>query len=141
MWDSERVFSAEDMDFAVEIAAVAGQALERVRLAERERSVAIALQNALLALDIRSHRVVVGAQYVSADSDLRVGGDWYDAIERDDGKVVVARRRRGGQRSRRRRHHGAPAFVARHHRTADVGSRTDPALPRQLRGNASPAQC
>ncbi len=90
MWDSERVFSAEDMDFAVEIAAVAGQALERVRLAERERSVAIALQNALLALDIRSTRVVVGAQYVSADSDLRVGGDWYDAIERDDGKVVVA---------------------------------------------------
>ena len=86
----ERVFSAEDMDFAVEIAAVAGQALERVRLAERERSVAIVLQNALLALDIRSTRVVVGAQYVSADSDLRVGGDWYDAIERDDGKVVVA---------------------------------------------------
>ena len=61
-----------------------------MRLAERERSVAFALQNALLALDIRSTHVVVRAQYVSADSDLRVGGDWYDAIDRDDGKVVVA---------------------------------------------------
>jgi serine phosphatase RsbU (regulator of sigma subunit)/anti-sigma regulatory factor (Ser/Thr protein kinase) len=90
MWSSEREFSTDDMDFALEIASLSERALERVRAAERERSVALALQNSLLALDMRSRDVVVGAQYVSSDSDLRIGGDWYDAIERDDGKVVVA---------------------------------------------------
>jgi anti-sigma regulatory factor (Ser/Thr protein kinase) len=90
MWSSERTFSTDDMAFALEIANCSAQALERVRSAERERSVALALQNALLALDVRARDVVIGAQYMSADSDLRVGGDWYDAIERDDGKVVVA---------------------------------------------------
>jgi serine phosphatase RsbU (regulator of sigma subunit)/anti-sigma regulatory factor (Ser/Thr protein kinase) len=90
MWSSEREFSAEDMAFALEIAELTAETLERVRSAERDRSVALALQNALLALDMWSAHVVVGARYVSSDSDLRVGGDWYDAIERDDGKVVVA---------------------------------------------------
>ena len=90
LWSSERAFSDDDMAFALEISSCTAQALERVRSAERERSVALALQNALLALDVRSRDVVIGAQYLSSDTDLRVGGDWYDAIERDDGKVVVA---------------------------------------------------
>jgi serine phosphatase RsbU (regulator of sigma subunit)/anti-sigma regulatory factor (Ser/Thr protein kinase) len=90
MWMDELQFTVDDMEFAERLAAVTSHAVARVQAVERERSLAVALQTALLTLDVRSLDVVVGARYLSADSALKIGGDWYDAIEREDGKVCIA---------------------------------------------------
>jgi serine phosphatase RsbU (regulator of sigma subunit)/anti-sigma regulatory factor (Ser/Thr protein kinase) len=89
MWTTDFSFGPTERVFAVEIAAVTEQAVDRVQAAAREASVADALQSAFLSLDVHSPAVVVDAVYRSADTDLQIGGDWYDAIERADGRVFV----------------------------------------------------
>src|SRR4051794_4981638 len=58
MWTKELEFTPSDLEFAEQVGAVTAQAVERVEAAERERSVAIALQTALLTMNVRSPAVV-----------------------------------------------------------------------------------
>ncbi len=67
-----------------------GPALSRARLFARERQAAETLQRALLPtnpVDVRG--LTTAALYRPAVSDTRVGGDWYDCIALDDGRVAL----------------------------------------------------
>ena len=73
-----------------EIAALTAQTIERVEVLDLERSVALTLQLGLLALDMRSTQAIVRARYQAADAAMEIGGDWYDAVELDDGRLAIA---------------------------------------------------
>jgi anti-sigma regulatory factor (Ser/Thr protein kinase) len=73
-------------------AARAAPAIERARLLaelEREHEVAVLLQRSLLPRRLpQVSGISVAARYLAARHE--VGGDWYDVIERDDGRILVA---------------------------------------------------
>jgi serine phosphatase RsbU (regulator of sigma subunit)/anti-sigma regulatory factor (Ser/Thr protein kinase) len=90
MWAEDLAFGPIDQALAEAVGEVTAQAVDRVHAAARERSVAVALQDAFLTLAMHSSEAVVGARYRSADTALQIGGDWYDAIVRPDGRLFVA---------------------------------------------------
>jgi PAS domain S-box-containing protein len=58
---------------------------------ERTQRVAEALQQAFLPLRLpRRAKLRVDANYVSAEQDALVGGDWYDAFELSDGRLCFS---------------------------------------------------
>jgi anti-sigma regulatory factor (Ser/Thr protein kinase) len=69
---------------------MAARTVERLDLLDLERSIAQTLQLGLLALDVRSTDVLVRARYRAAEAGMEVGGDWYDAVDLDDGRLAVA---------------------------------------------------
>jgi anti-sigma regulatory factor (Ser/Thr protein kinase) len=89
MWTTDVAFGPAERTLAEEIGEVTARAVSRVQAAARETSIANALQSAFLSLTVHSPAVVIDAVYRSADTDLQIGGDWYDAIERPDGRVFV----------------------------------------------------
>jgi PAS domain S-box-containing protein len=83
-------FPEEERTFLITCAAQAGQALERARLYERERKVALTLQQSLLAGDPPSDpRFTVATHYSPAEKSLEVGGDWHDAFVVDEDRLAV----------------------------------------------------
>ena len=81
----------EDLPLLAEIAARASLAAERAETLGRERRIATTLQQALLpSLIQRSAGLLFDAAYLPAEDEGGVGGDWYDAVELDDGSVVVS---------------------------------------------------
>ena len=74
-----------------EIAQRASVAVERAETFERERKIATTLQQASLpTLIAEPPDLRFDAVYAPAGEEAEVGGDWYDAIELDDGSVVVS---------------------------------------------------
>jgi len=58
---------------------------------ERTKRVADALQEAFLPTELPSQPDLrLDAMYVSAEEDARVGGDWYDAFDLPDGRLVFS---------------------------------------------------
>jgi len=89
---TKRTFDrATDGPLLEEIAARVSVAVERVETMERERRIASTLQRASLPTIIpRPAGLLFDAVYAPAGEEALVGGDWYDAIELDDGSVVVS---------------------------------------------------
>jgi anti-sigma regulatory factor (Ser/Thr protein kinase)/PAS domain-containing protein len=83
-------FDGETRATLFEVAAVVARAAERLELLDLERSVARTLQLGLLALDVRSTTAIVRARYRASDATLEIGGDWYDAVEIDGGRLAIA---------------------------------------------------
>jgi PAS domain S-box-containing protein len=89
--DSGRVYSAADLPVLVEIASRASIAIENAQTLERERRIATTFQQASLpALIPKPPGLHFDAVYSAAGEREEVGGDWYDAIDLDDGSVVVS---------------------------------------------------
>ena len=73
------------------LVARASVAVERAETLDRERNIASTLQKASLPTIIpQSEGLQFDAVYLPAGQQSEVGGDWYDAIELDDGSVVVS---------------------------------------------------
>jgi len=89
---SERRFDAgRDLGLLEELAARASIAVERAETLARERNIATTLQQACLPSAIPpSPGLQFSAVYLPAGEDSEVGGDWYDALELDDGSVVLS---------------------------------------------------
>lgn len=84
-------FDPRDVRLLEEIARRASVALERAETLQRERKIATTLQQASLpSLIPRPEGLRFDAFYAPAGEEADVGGDWYDAIELDDGSVVVS---------------------------------------------------
>jgi GAF domain-containing protein/anti-sigma regulatory factor (Ser/Thr protein kinase) len=83
-------FSHDDEAFATDVAARAGLSIENERLYERERSVASELQLSLLGTTPQGRDgLEVGCLYQAGAAELQVGGDWYDLIPLENGKVAL----------------------------------------------------
>lgn len=77
---SGREFSAQEVATLVDVAALAGLAVDGLRLLGVQRSVSTALQQSLLPALPLVPGVTLTARFVPAGSGLAVGGDWYDAF-------------------------------------------------------------
>ncbi len=73
------------------LASLAGQAYDRVRLSELDREIAHVLQHSLL-LDVlpETRDAELSARYVSSVAEMEVGGDWYDVIDLGAGRLGLA---------------------------------------------------
>ncbi len=84
-------FGDADRAFLLDVAGQVAVALERAELADARREMAETLQRSLLPGELpETPGVAVAARYVPAVAGTRAGGDWYDVLTLDDGRVAVA---------------------------------------------------
>ena len=83
----ERPFTLEDQTLLTVLAGRLGQGLQRVYQVDQQRETALALQHAILGPADLPHGFEV--RYQAAARPLQVGGDWYDVVELDDGRIAM----------------------------------------------------
>ncbi|MGE2728312.1 SpoIIE family protein phosphatase [Mycolicibacterium vaccae] len=81
-----RRFTAEDHTLLTVLAGRLGQGLQRVHQIDQQRETALALQHAILGPAVSEGFAV---RYQPATRPLEVGGDWYDVINLDDGRIAL----------------------------------------------------
>jgi anti-sigma regulatory factor (Ser/Thr protein kinase)/GAF domain-containing protein/anti-anti-sigma regulatory factor len=86
-----RTFPADERAFVLAMAAQAAPALERAAAADERRVIAETLQTSLLPPTLPElERLSLAARYLPGAQGTRAGGDWYDVIPLDDGRVAIA---------------------------------------------------
>jgi PAS domain S-box-containing protein len=80
-----RRLSSEDQTLLTVVAGRLGQGLQRVHQLDQQRETALALQHAMLGPTVLPRGIAV--RYQPASSPLQVGGDWYDVVDLDDGRI------------------------------------------------------
>ncbi|OBK24865.1 ATPase [Mycobacterium asiaticum] len=82
-----RPFTLEDQTLLTVLAGRLGQGLQRVHQVDQQRETALALQHAILG----PSRLPTGfaVRYQAASPPLQVGGDWYDIVDLDDGRIAM----------------------------------------------------
>jgi PAS domain S-box-containing protein len=89
-WSEPRSFSPQERAFLLGCAGQTGLALERARLYEETRDVALSLQRSLLAgAPPPDPRFEVATLYHPAIEHLEVGGDWHDVFTLSGGRVGI----------------------------------------------------
>ncbi len=87
-WWEERQFEADERRFLTTVAGQCALATQRAELFEQKSEVATILQRAILPGRLpRSARLAFAARYLAAETDIDVGGDWYDAFPGPDDRV------------------------------------------------------
>ncbi|WP_428340290.1 SpoIIE family protein phosphatase [Mycobacterium sp.] len=81
----QRAFTLEDQTLLTMQAGRLGQALHRVHQVDQQRETALALQHAILGPAYLPQGFAV--RYQAASRPLQVGGDWYDVIDLEDGRI------------------------------------------------------
>ena len=85
------LYGDDELEIAKELARKAAMAVENSRLFEAEQERSKALQLSLLGrAEVTSPAVTAAMRYLPGTAELEVGGDWYDLIEREDGRILVA---------------------------------------------------
>jgi serine phosphatase RsbU (regulator of sigma subunit) len=83
----ERSFTLEDQTLLSVLAGRLSQGLQRVHQVDQQRETALALQHAILGpADLPPGFAV---RYQAASRPLQVGGDWYDVIDVEDGRIAL----------------------------------------------------
>ena len=83
----QRPFTREDNTLLTVLAGRLGQGLHRVSQLDAQRETALALQHAML--DPAGLPRGFTVRYHPAGRPLQVGGDWYDVVDLDDGRVAL----------------------------------------------------
>jgi serine phosphatase RsbU (regulator of sigma subunit)/anti-sigma regulatory factor (Ser/Thr protein kinase) len=83
----QRPFTLEDQTLLTVLAGRLGQGLQRVHQVDKQRETALALQHAILG----PAQLPGGfsARYQAASRPLQVGGDWYDVVDLEDGRIAL----------------------------------------------------
>ena len=88
---TERRFTSQDAGLLQLIADRAALAIQHARLYEREHGIVETLQRALLPTRLpQLPGVQVAARYMPGGMGADVGGDWYDVLPLEDGRIGVA---------------------------------------------------
>jgi anti-anti-sigma factor len=88
---AERAFPADERDFVLALVAQAAPAFERAATADERRLIAETLQTSLLPPTLpRLDRLPLASRYLPGARGARAGGDWYDVLPLDDGRVAIA---------------------------------------------------
>ena len=85
----QRPFTSEEHTLLTVLAGRLGQGLQRVHQLDQQRETALALQRAILGPAVSSGFAV---RYQPATRPLQVGGDWYDVVDLDNGRIATDRR-------------------------------------------------
>ena len=105
-----RLFEADDVSLATEVASRAGVALSNATRFQREHVVADVLQRAVLPDSLPDvEGLLLDAEYRAGVAGTYAGGDWYDVFELGEDSRLLQRRRRHGQGRAGRRPHGTGA--------------------------------
>ncbi|BBX16302.1 ATPase [Mycolicibacterium duvalii] len=83
----DRPFTLEDQTLLTVLAGRLSQGLQRVHQVDQQRETALALQHAILGPADLPHGFAV--RYQAASKPLQVGGDWYDVVDLEDGRVAL----------------------------------------------------
>ena len=84
-------FTDDETSILADIAARAAIAVENAELYAREHRVSATLQQALLPSRLPDiPGLVFDAIYAPGATEAQIGGDWYDAVELSDGRIVVS---------------------------------------------------
>lgn len=83
----DRRFTLEDQTLLTVLAGRLGQGLQRVHRVDQQRETALTLQHAILGPADLPHGFAV--RYQAASRPLQVGGDWYDVVDLDDGRIAM----------------------------------------------------
>ena len=87
----EGSFSDDDESILVQLAQMASVAIANARLYEREKGIAVALQENLLPAGLPDiPGVITAAHYRAGAEGVDVGGDWYEVIPLPGGRVGMA---------------------------------------------------
>jgi PAS domain S-box-containing protein len=85
-----RSFSDAEVDLLQLAADRAALAIERVRLLERQQTIAEELQRSLLPQSLPAiPGLAMAARYLPGGAGTRVGGDWYDTVPLPGGRVAL----------------------------------------------------
>ncbi|WP_078900246.1 SpoIIE family protein phosphatase [Streptomyces sp. SBT349] len=88
--ENPRPFDEDDLVLAEQIALRAALGVDNARQYTRERAAALALQRNLLPRDLSGGRdIEVATRYLPAHVHEGVGGDWFDVIRLDDGRIAL----------------------------------------------------
>jgi serine phosphatase RsbU (regulator of sigma subunit) len=88
--ESGRHFDQDDLELAEDLARRAALAIDNAILFRREHEAAVTLQRSLLPQSIPEiEGLQFAVRYEPAGPGLQVGGDWYEVVARDDGRVAV----------------------------------------------------
>ncbi len=82
--EEHRPFTSEDHTLLTVLAGRLGQGLQRVHQLDQQRETALALQRAILGPSVSGGFAV---RYQPATRPLHVGGDWYDVVDLDGGRI------------------------------------------------------
>jgi serine phosphatase RsbU (regulator of sigma subunit)/GAF domain-containing protein/anti-sigma regulatory factor (Ser/Thr protein kinase) len=83
----KRLFTLEDQTLLTVLAGRLGQGLQRVHQVDQQRETALVLQHAILG---PAHLPGgFAARYEAASRPLQVGGDWYDIVDLEDGRIAM----------------------------------------------------
>lgn len=89
-YPSFHIFSEEEQALLQTVGVLAGRALSRGRRYDAEHQAAVAFQRAALPDELpRVAGLSVAARYRPATHGATVGGDWYDVLPLDDGRVLL----------------------------------------------------
>lgn len=78
-------------EFVADVAEVIAQALGRAQDFEREQSISVNLQRGMLPSTLpRVDGAEIGALYLPGSEEADVGGDWFESILLDDGRLLLA---------------------------------------------------
>ncbi|RKN40068.1 SpoIIE family protein phosphatase [Streptomyces hoynatensis] len=88
--ENPRPFDRDDLLLAEELGVRAALSLDNARRYTRERTAALALQQALLPRHVRcGGSVEIASRYIPANIYGGVGGDWYDVFALRDSRVAL----------------------------------------------------
>ncbi|MBM7084062.1 GAF domain-containing SpoIIE family protein phosphatase [Micromonospora humidisoli] len=89
-WPRERALHDDDLALLDTVADLCEQTLERVRLAAAEHNLVTRLAGRLrTSATIGPPGLELATRYQPAMSGLHLGGDWYDLVDLDDGRLAV----------------------------------------------------
>ncbi|MEU7959525.1 PP2C family protein-serine/threonine phosphatase [Micromonospora humida] len=89
-WPRERTLHDDDLALLDTVADLCEQTLERVRLAAAEHNLVTRLAGRLrTSATIGPPGLELATRYQPAMSGLHLGGDWYDLVDLDDGRLAV----------------------------------------------------
>jgi serine phosphatase RsbU (regulator of sigma subunit)/anti-sigma regulatory factor (Ser/Thr protein kinase) len=83
----KRPFTLEDQTLLTVLAGRLGQGLQRVYRVDQQRETALVLQHAILGPAHLPGGFAV--RYQAASRPLQVGGDWYDVVDLQDGRIAL----------------------------------------------------
>jgi anti-anti-sigma factor len=88
---TERDFPADERDFVLALVAQAAPAFERAVTADERRMIAETLQTSLLPPMLPElETLALASRYLPGAHGTQAGGDWYDVLPLDEGRVAIA---------------------------------------------------
>lgn len=129
-------YTDADLQIVEEIAARAAVAVDHAKQFDREREAALTLQRSLLPQQLpRIEGVSLAWRYLPGSAGTHIGGDWYDVIPLEEGRVALVIGDVMGRGLRAAALMGQMRATARAHASAQVGpaevlARLDTALGR-----------